>query len=499
MSIFHQPARFQHLIYLAVFIFIILSCITFSNQQHSLSKSASKLPLLHPSNVSDRSSQTVNEKIVLWSSDFHISPIADIKSFLRLHFPQENIEIIDKSLSGHCHLTHTCQRDLQVLNRENGITLGSCPNELRRSFYRRYREDAEFLSVDAFVCTHATSLCEVFMPFDKPMILIASTRYEIGRHDERRWRQWNENLVRIAGKNFNVIAANNLYDLEYVKYFTGLRQVQYLPNLCEYVNTYYDDVRGGGGGDGVLRRSEEVLLAPARGIDPSLLDSFSRHFHHYLSTSKKSLSIRKIRDLYPHYEYADVSQHRAVVVLPYQVSFMTFFEFYRMAVPMFVPSPSLLATWHHRHQTLSERTWHYVFTKEVTSSSAIPRAQNSTSRLTSDPNDDSSYEAILQWVTLSDLYSFPHIQQFTSWQHLFDQLTSHDTRSLREISSLMSEHNKRLEAEQVEKWRHIIDKIKEHKNERRKKADTAYPPDMNEALKRAYGYQLSHSDCVSEV
>ncbi len=38
-------------------------------------------------------------------------------------------------------------------------------------------------------------------------------RYEIGRHDAASWRQWNENLVRIASNPRNTVAANNLYDL----------------------------------------------------------------------------------------------------------------------------------------------------------------------------------------------------------------------------------------------------------------------------------------------
>ena len=67
-------------------------------------------------------------------------------------------------------------------------------------------------SVDAFVCTHASSLCELFMPFRRPLIVIASTRYEIGRHDIASWERWNGNLVRIASSPFNTVAANNRYD-----------------------------------------------------------------------------------------------------------------------------------------------------------------------------------------------------------------------------------------------------------------------------------------------
>lgn len=54
----------------------------------------------------------------LWSSDFHISPIADIKDLLG---GSSSVLVVDKSLSGHCHLTDTCERDLRVITKMNGI------------------------------------------------------------------------------------------------------------------------------------------------------------------------------------------------------------------------------------------------------------------------------------------------------------------------------------------------------------------------------------------
>jgi hypothetical protein len=114
-----------------------------------------------------------NVAVTLWSSDFHISPIADIKHLL-LQSP--NVTVIDKSLSGHCHLTKTCANGLRVINRENGIALAPCPNQIRRDFYGSYKADPVMLNVDGFICTHAASMCELFMPFQKPLIVIASTR-----------------------------------------------------------------------------------------------------------------------------------------------------------------------------------------------------------------------------------------------------------------------------------------------------------------------------------
>jgi hypothetical protein len=169
--------------------------------------------------------------LVMWSSDFHISPIADIKNIIG----EQGVRVIDKSLSGHCALFKTCQTDLKVINKDNGLSLGDCPNKLREKFYNYYRKDKEFMSADAYICTHAASLCELFMPFNKSLIVIASTRYEIGRHDEKSWKAWNENLNLIAKNPHNIVAANNRYDQEYIRYFTGIQEVLLLPNLCGYI------------------------------------------------------------------------------------------------------------------------------------------------------------------------------------------------------------------------------------------------------------------------
>ena len=48
------------------------------------------------------------------------------------------------------------------------------------------------------------------------LIVVASTRYEIGRHDATRWKLWNDNLRAIAAHPRNVVAANNAYDAECV-------------------------------------------------------------------------------------------------------------------------------------------------------------------------------------------------------------------------------------------------------------------------------------------
>lgn len=46
------------------------------------------------------------------------------------------------------------------------------------------------------------------------------------------------------------------------------------------------------------------------------------------------------------YKYEDLVQYTAVVIIPYQCSIMSVFEYYRMGIPMIVPSLNLLTKWH---------------------------------------------------------------------------------------------------------------------------------------------------------
>ena len=66
--------------------------------------------------------------------------------------------------------------------------------------------------------------------------------------------QWNKNLVDIAANPRNVVAANNRYDAEYVKYFTGIQDVPVIPNFCGYTGVSYKPTR------------REFLIGPGRGI-----------------------------------------------------------------------------------------------------------------------------------------------------------------------------------------------------------------------------------------
>ena len=149
--------RIYHIVILLITILLIfiINISTHNNKNSSIIISDKAKQLIKYDTIDIKTKEslitTKLPPLVLWSSDFHIATIADIKHF----FSNKNVKIIDKSLSYHCHLTDSCEKDLRVINRYNGIKLEPCPNKLREEFFLSYRCDSTFASVDAFITTHA--------------------------------------------------------------------------------------------------------------------------------------------------------------------------------------------------------------------------------------------------------------------------------------------------------------------------------------------------------
>ena len=69
----------------------------------------------------------------------------------------------------------TCARGLKVVTAANAFDLCPRPHALRRSFFNAYKGPSSALQhVDAFVCNHPPALCELYMPFNKSILVIAS-------------------------------------------------------------------------------------------------------------------------------------------------------------------------------------------------------------------------------------------------------------------------------------------------------------------------------------
>lgn len=68
-------------------------------------------------------------------------------------------------------------------------------------------------TVDAFLCCDPPSACRIFEPFNRSVIIVATTRYNIERSKTARWEAWNARLTALAAQPWNVVAAaDNRFD-----------------------------------------------------------------------------------------------------------------------------------------------------------------------------------------------------------------------------------------------------------------------------------------------
>jgi hypothetical protein len=228
----------------------------------------------------------------------------------------------------------------------------------------------------------------------------------------------------------------------------------------------------------------QILLGPGRGIPSELRQIVNE------KAVNAPFKLSTIRELYPHFEYSDLAAHPAMVLFPYQISIMTIFELYRMGIPLFVPSPSLLVDWHKKYGILQERTWPGVHNHPV-ENSVISRHPLSTSIITDqDPNNEFNRDAIMTWIKLADFYIWPNITTFDSFDHLLTLLGSVDFAA---VSRDMLLFSAREEIEIRSKWEKILSTASAATIERNR-SGRVLPKSINSAL-MPYGMKLSEEKC----
>eukprot|EP01048_Picozoa_sp_COSAG05_P026510 COSAG05_NODE_7275_length_834_cov_0.946939_1_plen_156_part_01 len=139
-------------------------------------------------------------------------------------------------------------------------------------------------------------------------------------------------------------------------------------------------------------------------------------------------TFKSIRELYPRFEYENLVNHPAIVLMPYQVSLMSVFEYYRMCIPMYAPSPRLLAEWQIKLHVMHEITWEST-QAFIEGSDRWPGSSMITQygrEYSHDPNNQRDVDAISSWIKFADFYQWPYIQTFNSWEELLEKLAADD-------------------------------------------------------------------------
>lgn len=291
--------------------------------------------------------------------DLHVSVIADIKHIFVELF-QDTVIIDDWCLSGHAWVMN---RDPVIPRHINQFTWRTMNQETINQFIEEYRPMIE--NYDGFIVTHSPVFCRLFEPFNKPILMVNSCRYdqpycftENGNDIER--LQLNECLQRLNETGLLIPVSNNRADQEYLYLGTGI-QSRHIPSLCAYTNTTYNPIY-------------DIPLVYS-GVIPDWIPH------------QKRVHGMTWNELYT---------FKAIIHIPYEISTMSLFEQYTAGIPIYIPSRELLKE---LAQHFGSSYW------------KIPPPE-----LTDTSNVD-------WWLDRADYYNIlEHVYIFTSWEDLAHQL-----------------------------------------------------------------------------
>lgn len=249
--------------------------------------------------------------------DLHVSVIEDVKTIWKHLFP--NIEIVDWSISGHAHLfNHAITSHNAVINQ---YTWRNFNMDMIHTFHNHY--DHLLSQFDGFIITHTPIFVMLFEKYNKPIIIVNSCRYNqplCWTKNAVMTYRFHDCLKRLCKKHLLTIIHNNLGDMMYFNKNILLEEGSqvYIPSLCSYVNAQYNPTK-----------STILVDDPQKIMGRDLLES-----PHYSTVYKTSP-----------YEWKDLYEHVAIIVIPTEISYMTFFEYVQANIPLILPSKELLLQW----------------------------------------------------------------------------------------------------------------------------------------------------------
>ncbi|MAF36508.1 hypothetical protein CL622_05320 [archaeon] len=233
----------------------------------------------------------------------HVSVIEDIKTI----FKDLGHQVDSKSISFHTWVFNRDADKVDVIGQHNWRDISP---EMCDAFYERYKD--ELSDYDGFIVTYPPSFSLLFEKFNKPIIVVAATRYEAPfTNDITKWDQFNDFLRNKIDEGIIIPLANNLYDKKYCEHFTD-REWNHISSLCAYTNLKY----GG--------KKEQAILYDtcATGMDKNKIN--------YIEPF--DLQDRSWENIY---------DHKVAIHIPYNISTMTMFEQYMANMPLILPSLDL--------------------------------------------------------------------------------------------------------------------------------------------------------------
>ena len=317
--------------------------------------------------------------------------------------------------------------------------------------------------IDAFICSFPASMCQLWLPMNKSMIFLPAHRYNLGRCSVNEWRQLDEDVLKLNASSISrahTIGAVSRYDIEYMKYYTGI-QGTLVPS---YGGFYYNPNLYKGD-------KKEILIFSYQPKSKLFIDNVKK-------VLLPEFSAVQVYDIYPKYTPEKLGQHRAVITLPYSVMSYRTTELYAMGMPIFAPSIKFYSNYNGLGATKSNfsstdnwlglgwdrtmTTHPYCKSDPKLEEKMRPKSDSMKSIHPYSPNVDIFEDAESEnyWLQFSDFYDWPYIQHFDDYNHLKKLIMN---TNFTKVHNAMKRELMIKRDTVLDTWCKIIQNVKEHK------------------------------------
>ena len=292
--------------------------------------------------------------------------------------------------------------------------------------YENYHNDAHFMGTDALIFGFGSAMWEHWMAVNKTLVLNLDHRVNQHRCTEQASKAIFNKLryLASAGDERHVIGAQNIYDVEYVRHYTGIHPV-YLPP------TLYDALAGL---TWKQTRAEFTWIGNMEFPIPAPL-----------------VNSKKYKFLKPnhagHYDLKDLTGYAGAVLFPYSISAGKVMEQYGMNIPIFAPSVELAKT------MVNDRTATYMpycpglRDGDLHAHPSSPYAYSPNVRM--DSNGPGVADDVKFWIGFAEIYLLPCVTYFNTWEELEELIDSTDRVV---VSRCMQRANLWRHFEEIQNW-----------------------------------------------
>ena len=286
--------------------------------------------------------------------------------------------------------------------------------------------------IDAYISTDPKSIRQR-KTTSKSVILMLSHRYNLGTCNADDWKNLNkdiENLNNDAVNKGHVINALSRYDVEYLKYYTGI-QANLVPSYDEYYVS-----------QGFFQPDQKQIA-----IISSNATHFQKKITNILGPDFTSVSFSGMKN---GPATKEMRKYLAAILFPNNVVSYSLTKLYELKIPIFVPSIKFFLNYHdvsdcsslvkaclnlRTSQGFNKEHFGFSMSRISTSAKYCSTEQTIDENTRSDlnalksihpysPNIDmlEDAEAESYWLQFADFYEWPHIQYFDSYDNLKDLL-----------------------------------------------------------------------------